>query len=52
MRCSGIIQYISVQKLERDMKESQNSDIPQGEGQDKLSLLPNRLYLKVTNNNK
>nr|XP_009296243.1 F-box/LRR-repeat protein 13 isoform X2 [Danio rerio] len=34
-------------KLERDMKESQNSGIPQGDGQDNLSLLPNRLFLKI-----
>uniref|UniRef100_A0A671MMV6 F-box domain-containing protein n=1 Tax=Sinocyclocheilus anshuiensis TaxID=1608454 RepID=A0A671MMV6_9TELE len=38
---------MSAQRLERDIQESQNSEIPQGEGQDRLSLLPNKLSLKI-----
>ncbi|KAL1247505.1 hypothetical protein QQF64_022881 [Cirrhinus molitorella] len=34
-------------RLERDIQESQNSEIQQGDGQDKLSLLPNKLSLKI-----
>ncbi|XP_016378661.1 F-box/LRR-repeat protein 13 [Sinocyclocheilus rhinocerous] len=34
-------------RLERDIQESQNSEIPQGDGQDRLSLLPNKLSLKI-----
>ncbi|KAI7812025.1 putative F-box/LRR-repeat protein 13, partial [Triplophysa rosa] len=33
-------------KLERDIQESQSSEI-QGDGQDRLSLLPNKLALKI-----
>jgi len=36
-----------VQRLEREMHESLNSEISQGNGQDRLSLLPNKLSLKV-----
>nr|XP_055049052.1 dynein regulatory complex subunit 6 [Misgurnus anguillicaudatus] len=34
-------------KLERDIQESQSSEIPQGDGQDRLSLLPSKLSLKI-----
>ncbi|KAG1939196.1 dynein regulatory complex subunit [Pimephales promelas] len=34
-------------RLEREMHESLNSEISQGNGQDRLSLLPNKLSLKV-----
>ncbi|XP_018937712.2 dynein regulatory complex subunit 6 [Cyprinus carpio] len=34
-------------RLERDIQESQNSEMTQGDGQDRLSLLPNKLSLKV-----
>ncbi|XP_073687660.1 F-box and leucine-rich repeat protein 13 [Garra rufa] len=34
-------------RLEKDLQESQNSEIPQGDGQDRLSLLPNKLSLKI-----
>ncbi|KAF4095082.1 hypothetical protein G5714_024160 [Onychostoma macrolepis] len=34
-------------RLERDIQESQNSEISHGDGQDRLSLLPNRLSLKI-----
>ncbi|XP_051979119.1 dynein regulatory complex subunit 6 [Xyrauchen texanus] len=33
--------------LDRHMQENQNSDIPQGHGQDRLSLLPSKLSLKI-----
>ncbi len=45
MRC-----FMSAQRIERDIQESQNSEIPQGDGQDRLSLLPNKLSLKVSLN--
>ncbi|XP_050956298.1 dynein regulatory complex subunit 6 [Labeo rohita] len=34
-------------RLERDIQENQNSEIPLGDGQDRLSLLPNKLSLKI-----
>ncbi|XP_052454438.1 LOW QUALITY PROTEIN: dynein regulatory complex subunit 6 [Carassius gibelio] len=34
-------------KLERDLQESQISGRPQSDGQDRLSLLPNKLSLKI-----
>lgn len=39
-----------VQRLEREIQESLNSEISQGNGQDRLSLLPNKLSLKVSLN--
>ncbi|XDV52965.1 hypothetical protein PO909_021596 [Leuciscus waleckii] len=34
-------------RLERELQESLNSEISQGNGQDRLSLLPNKLSLKI-----
>ncbi|XP_048015444.1 dynein regulatory complex subunit 6 isoform X1 [Megalobrama amblycephala] len=34
-------------RLEKEIQESLNSEIPQGNGQDRLSLLPNKLSLKI-----
>lgn len=45
-----VLWFMSAQKLERDLQESQISGRPQNDGQDRLSLLPNKLSLKVSLN--